>query len=150
MALQASEEYGNLVFDSQFRSLWDSYERQGRIQQTAGVIAPVLAIRSLSMGMAGTDFAHYRRFAVAAEAYRRQMVKTLNDDLAQHAKPGVNYVAGRDVWERIPDFVYQMPGTRWAIANQTISLAVLALWCALGGLAAIAATSRIVVVERGY
>jgi ABC-2 type transport system permease protein len=140
LALQTSEEYSNQVFDLHFSRLWDVYDRQARIQQIGGIVAPLLAIRSLSMGMAGTDFAHYRRFAVAAESYRRLMVKTLNDDLMRNAKRR-DYVADRAVWERIPDFHYNPPDTRWVVRNQAISLAVLCLWGIVGmGLAIIAAS----------
>ncbi len=142
LSLQASEEYGNQVFDKHFNDLWDDYERQSDLQQVGGLVAPLLAIRSLSMGMAGTDFAHHRRFSTSAEDYRRRMVKTLNLDLAYNSKSGETYMAGRSLWERIPDFEYRMPNTKWAIGNQIISIIVLVLWFALSTAAALTSVER--------
>jgi ABC-2 type transport system permease protein len=143
IALQAAEEYGNQVFDRHYRRRWDSYERQARIQQLLGLAAPILAIRALSMGMAGTDFAHYRHFAGAAEGYRRKMVRILNNDLAYHSKPGQTYLAHRDVWERIQDFRYDPPDAGWVLERQSLSLSVLLIWFVASATAAVFAVSGI-------
>ena len=45
------------------------------------------------MGLAGTDVAHHRRFVGAAETIAVQSA-ALNDDITQHARPGVAYTAG--------------------------------------------------------
>jgi ABC-2 type transport system permease protein len=68
ISLQDGEEHGNVVFDKYYGLLWNRFERQNRLKQITGLLAPMLAIQSLSMGLAGTDFAHHRDFAAAAEA----------------------------------------------------------------------------------
>jgi ABC-2 type transport system permease protein len=130
VALQASEEYENQVHDRHFDDLWDEYERQGRLQQSLGLIAPLLAIRFVSMALSGTDIAHYRHFAEAAEQYRRRMVKALNDDLAQRSRAGEEYFGDRRLWERVPDFTYDTPGAAWVLAHHRVALIALVFWAA--------------------
>ena len=110
ISLQEGEEYGNLVFDRHYTRLWDTFQRQDQFKQFAALAAPMLAIRSLSMGLAGTDFAQHRDFAEAAEHYRRALVKKMNDDMTLHAgKADYGYTAGPALWQEVPDFQYAAP-----------------------------------------
>jgi ABC-2 type transport system permease protein len=134
ISLQEGEEYANLVFDRHYGRLFDLYERQNRVHQIAGVVAPMLAVRSLSMGLAGTDFLQHRDFIRAAEDYRRDIQRILNGDIVRNQKPGQVYLAGRALWEEVPAFTYEAPGTAWGLGAYTTSLLILAAWM-LGGLA---------------
>jgi ABC-2 type transport system permease protein len=87
-------------------------------------------MRTLSMSLAGTDLAHHRAFVDAAETHRRMMQRVLNGDLAERAKPGEVYLAGDELWNRIPDFTYEAPGVGWALAHAVPSLALMGLWLA--------------------
>ena len=127
--LQVSEEYGNQFFDQHYARLWDQFEAQDRLRQVAGSVAPLLAIRSLSMALAGTDFSHFRRFAEQAETYRRELVAFLNADLRDNAGPrGFGYTQTRAFWEQAPSFAYDAPGAGWALSGKSASLAVLLAW----------------------
>lgn len=129
LSMQASEEWSDAVFDRHYTALWDTYERQHRFQQVASAAAPLLAIRSLSMGFAGTDFAHYRHFATAAEGYRRSLVKTMNDAMTYGWKPGDwTSKVDREVWETVPPFEYRPPGLAAVFAANWVALSLLALW----------------------
>jgi ABC-2 type transport system permease protein len=90
----------------------------------------MLAIRSVSMGLAGTDFQHHRHFITAAEGYRRVIQRTMNDDIMSHPTKGA-YLAGSDLWNRVPEFEYQAPATSWVLTNVRSSIAVLGLWLLL-------------------
>ncbi len=127
--LQVGEEYGNLFFDRHYGRLWDRFEAQDRFRQILGLAAPLLAVRSLSMALAGTDFAHFRHFAENAEQYRRGFVAYLNNDMRDHAGPGeFNFTRDNAHWEQAPAFSYASPGAGWALSGQTAALAALALW----------------------
>jgi ABC-2 type transport system permease protein len=129
LSLQDGEEHGNAVFDKHYAQLWNSFERQNRLKQIAGLLAPALAIQSLSMGLAGTDFASHRDFAAAAESYRRTLVKKMNDDMTYNAgKQDFSYLAQPALWQNVEDFRYEAPSTGWALRNQAVSLAILVLW----------------------
>ena len=143
ISLQEGEEYGNLVFDRHYTRLWDTFQRQNQFKQFAALAAPMLAIRSLSMGLAGTDFAQHRDFAEAAEHYRRALVKKMNDDMTLHAgKADSGYTAGPALWQEVPDFQYTAPLAGEVLRRQAPSLTLLALWFAAAAAAAILATSR--------
>jgi ABC-2 type transport system permease protein len=129
ISLQEGEEHGNEVFDQQFGRLWDAFERQNRLAQFAGLVTPAVAVRSLSMGLSGSDFAQYRHFATAAEQYRRQIQRILNGKVAEHRlAQGEVYLAGSDVWALVPDFNYTAPSLGWVLSNQAPSLVILGGW----------------------
>jgi ABC-2 type transport system permease protein len=130
ISLQEGENHGNEVFDHHFGRLFDTYASQNRVYQLAGVAAPIVATRSLSMGFAGTDFAHHREFVRSAEEYRRAVQRTLNDDIARNARPGVAYVAAPSLWAAIPEFSFRMPGIEWAVAHTLPSVVLLLSWLA--------------------
>ncbi|MBL8211830.1 MAG: DUF3526 domain-containing protein [Bryobacterales bacterium] len=134
--MQAGEEYGNQVFDRHYGALWATYDRQRRIHDLASILAPSLAIRSLSMGLAGTDFPQHAHFSQAAEQYRRLINREMNMDLAHHAKGKPVYMAKESLWQKIPDFHYEAPGLGWVVRNHTLSLVLLTVWCLAAALAA--------------
>ena len=139
VSLQEGENHGDEVFDAHYGRLFDQFERQNTIVQLGGVVAPMLAIRSLSMALAGTDFNQHRHFITAAENYRRLIQRTLNDDIMAHpvrtggvadAERRGPYVAGPELWARVPPFEYEAPSTRWVIDHTRWSIGILALWLA--------------------
>ena len=143
ISLQAGEDYADLIQDKNYQTLRDSYERQTRIQQKAALVAPMLAVRSLSMSMAGSDFKHHQHFAAAAESYRREMIRVLNERLTLDYKRGEETIANRNLWQRIPDFSYQPPDSAWAFTTQWLSGALLLLWGGMSVLFAAFAINRL-------
>lgn len=130
ISLQEGEEHGNVVFDKHYSELWNRFEQQNRLKQLAGTVAPMLAMQSVSMSLAGTDFAHHRNFAAAAESYRRFLVKKMNDDMTFNAgKEDFSYLAKPALWQTVEDFRYDAPSAAWALSKQTVSLLLLTLWC---------------------
>ncbi|MBK7876281.1 MAG: DUF3526 domain-containing protein [Planctomycetes bacterium] len=124
-----SERMAGEVFDHHFGTLWDRIEEQDRAVTLAGVVSPLLALRSASMALAGTDFAHHRHFSTAAEQHRREFVRVLNEDLKRNAKPGDHgYVAGRALWESLPEFRLAAFPVERAVERAGLGLALLAGW----------------------
>lgn len=128
ISMQEGEEHANEVFDEHYGRLFDRYEQQNRVYQLGGVVAPMLSVRAISMGLAGTDFAQHRHFAIAAEDYRRDIQRLMNGDIAANQKKGQVYLADHDLWSQMPDFDYTAPSTTWAVGNHTASFGVLAFW----------------------
>jgi ABC-2 type transport system permease protein len=147
LELQAEATFENEVIDHHFGRLGDAIERQDRLVQWASVVSPLLAVRSLSMAFAGTDTAHHRHFADAAESHRRALVDMLNRDFAEKAgAAGWDYKASRELWERAPALAYRPPSAAWVIRRQAVSLGALVGWLVLGAAAAWRAASRMRVV----
>lgn len=143
-SLQAGEEYGNQVFDKRYDELWAIFERQDAVHTAGAVLSPLLAVRSLSMALAGTDFAHHRHFAAAAETYRRALNKMMNEDYMYRSRgTDALYTAGRDLWEQAPDFEYASPSIGTALAPQGGPAMFLGGWCIVSLAAALAATRHI-------
>ena len=128
--LQESEEFGNRIFDRNYGALWDTFERQGSVHETLAVAAPLLAVRTLSMGLAGTDVEQHRHFATAAEAYRRELMRRMNGDLAENSRSGEVYLAGPELWAEVPPLEYDAPSLGWVLGNRILSLVVLGIWLA--------------------
>ena len=139
--LQESEEFGNRIFDRNYGALWDSFERQSLVHEALAAAAPLLAVRALSMGLAGTDVEQHRHFATAAETYRRDLMRRMNGDLAENSRTGEQYTAGPDLWAQTPPLRYDAPTLGWVLSNRILSLLVLAAWLA-GAVAAAAAGVR--------
>jgi ABC-2 type transport system permease protein len=143
LAMQAGEEHGNQVFDRRWGEVWDAYQRQERWQTGFGLVAPQLALRGLSMAMAGTDLAHHRHFAQAAESHRRVINRQLNEHFAQNAgRESWDWKADPAFWATVPEFVYQPPALPSLLAARWRELLVLAGWALLGPALAVFAARR--------
>ena len=109
----------------------------------SAVAAALLAVRTLSMGLAGTDVEQHRHFATAAETYRRDLMRRMNGDLAENSRSGdFSYAAGPDLWAEVPPLQYDAPTLGWVLNNRILSLLVLGLWLAGAVLAASASVRR--------
>jgi ABC-2 type transport system permease protein len=131
IAMQAGEEYTDQVYDQEFSKVETIFHRQNSLSEWMGFLNPYLAIRHLSMALAGTDFAHHVAFARAAENYRRDFVKQLNKDMEVNHKPGIaydDYKVGKEMWSSIPPFRYKLPSTTAILATQWRSLSAILLW----------------------
>jgi ABC-2 type transport system permease protein len=144
ISMQAGEEHGNVVFDQRYGELWSVFGRQNEVRSWSAILAPMLAIRPVSMGMAGTDSAQHRHFAVAAEEYRRELNRRMNDELRDHGKgKDFGHLVGDEFWKEMPDFSYTAPGVDWVLANQAQPLTILAIWAIAGIAACYFATTRL-------
>jgi len=144
LALQAGEEYGNRVYDRRYAELWGLYERQQRVHRVLTVLAPLNALRPLSAGLAGTDFAAHRHFAIAAEQYRRVLNKQMNDALTyQSRRDGRAFKADASLWQSTPKFSYAAPSLPSALQQQLWHFGLLLLWLTVVWLAALRTAARL-------
>lgn len=135
ISLQASEEYSNKVFDHFFGELWSTYRAQESVLRFASLASPLLAVRALSMELAGTGLESHRHFADAAEEHRRVFVKYLNDDMTHNAVgQSFSYVADQDVWAGAPPFEYEPPSVAALVEENSVALLVLLSWLAAAAL----------------
>jgi ABC-2 type transport system permease protein len=150
-------QYGEKATSDAYRDfaarLLATYQQQARLVEGAGTISPYLAVRSLSMTLAGSDLAHVAEFDRQAEAYRYSLIQSLNDLHINEVDQGrdryeqtLNGAPSRQridraLFERLPDFTYRpytlsqaMQGRGLAIAGALASFALI--------LAFVAATMR--------
>jgi ABC-2 type transport system permease protein len=144
VALVKGEKADTAVHDRHFQRLAGVHTKQAGLYQAGAMFAPLVAVQSLSMALAGTDYSHYRDFLDAAERYRSEFIRVLNADVVTHQKPDTwDYKRGRDLWEQVPPFQYQLPGAGWALSHQKLSVVLLAAWVVAVAFAARAALGRI-------
>jgi ABC-2 type transport system permease protein len=144
ISLKAGEDHGNEIYDKQYGNLWDTFEAQNRLQQQGGLIAPLMAVRSVSMGLSGTDFAQFRDFSIAAEKYRRLFIDVMNEDIMNAPKSQTPHMGDEKLWSKVPAFEYTAPSVNVVLGQQAWSLGLLAFWALAASLAAgWAATARL-------
>ncbi len=129
------------LFDQYARQSYHAQDRQNALVEAVGMLSPAIALRSLSMAAAGTDFAGHRRFLEQAEAYRYALVQRLNrmqaeavsygDDTATDADADRRKRVSASNWERMPDFTYQAPSGATLAAGALPGLAIVLGWLAI-------------------
>lgn len=133
-ALLEEEADLNRIADDVHASLTQIHDRQWSIRRWLSIALPVLAVQDLSSAIVGTDSATLRRFEADTEAYRRTMVRLLNEAEAEfgdaEAAPYLPaYLAGTEVWSRLDPFSSPAGGARDPSAISW-PLAVLLAWAA--------------------
>jgi ABC-2 type transport system permease protein len=128
-----AEKISSEIFRRHYGELLDNFRRQNRFSEWCAAINPYLAIRSLSMALAGADLAHYAEFQWQAESFRYEMVQKLNGIHMEKIK-FENDRAQRissEHWRGFPAFEFRAPGLVWALKQQWLSIASLVVWSGL-------------------
>jgi ABC-2 type transport system permease protein len=130
------EQHDYSVFDRELGDFFARLVQQDRLQGWAGVASPLLAVQAASAGLAGTDFRRHTDFLRAAENYRRVLSDTMNLDLVAHPTQGGGaYLAARDVWEKVPPFVYEPAPFAQSLLEIAAPLSLLLMWVAAAAVA---------------
>ena len=114
-----------------------------RAASVAGAAAPYLAIRLVSMALAGVDVAYVDDFERQAEDYRYALVQHLNQlhaDEVAHADDRYVAASGSDAptrkrieadhWRESPQFDYRPPPLAASVGHAGTACLVLAAWAA--------------------
>jgi ABC-2 type transport system permease protein len=147
IALMEEEADADRIQEARFDALHETHTKQSRVYQAAAFLSPMLAVQSLSMGLSGSDYAHHRHFAQAAEQYRRRLIYIMNEDDMANSKPDaapyIPTMRGRDLWEKAPPFQYTAPAVGWAIQNQAPNIVILCAWFVIISGVTVGAVSRL-------
>ena len=144
LQLQLGEEHGYAIYDRYYGELFDRMAAQNRVLQQGAALFPLLGVQSLSTALAGTDLAQHRDFVRASEDHRRVIQKMMNDEILQRPlKAGEVYLAGRDLWAKVPHFHYTPPGTATVLAQNAQPLALLVAWFAAAAWFALRSTAAL-------
>jgi len=137
------ERMTSALFDRYAEASFDRQHSQSRWMDAFGLFSPVLALRRLSMTVAGTDLDSYRRFLVQGERYRYTLIQSLNRlqaeqiGYADDRNPNRQARINREHWHDQPDFVFE-PRSR----GQTVRSAAPAAAVLMGWILAVAALLR--------
>lgn len=141
VVMKTAEELSARIYQRHFDDLTQIYARQDRFQQAAALVSPFVALRSLSMALAGTSSNDYLSFLRQSEQNRYQIVQALNelhthqiryqDDRAQKVS--------RRHWQEIPMFQGRPSDLASSLRPERWSALCLLMWVLLvGGLSPIA------------
>lgn len=133
VVMREGEKASTAMFNAHYTRLFDAHRAQDALALRAGLFTPLLAIRSFSMGLAGTDAHHLVDFEEQAEAHRYAFIQRLNDlhitrirwhnDRAQRVD--------RAEWRAFAPFEHRRPTAAWALSRVApAGLAVLG-WAAV-------------------
>jgi ABC-2 type transport system permease protein len=128
------------IYNHALNSLYRTYRNQNLTYQAGTIFSPMIAVQSISLGLAGADTEAQEDFSEAARRYRSLMETTLNEDVAYNRTPGQR---GRELWEKIPPFAYTPPTVRWVFENYLLSYGGLILWLLAAGLVLRRASRRL-------
>jgi ABC-2 type transport system permease protein len=147
------ERITSALFDRYSGANYAAQESQNAIVRAVGIVSPAIALHSLSMAAAGTDFSAHRGFLEQAEAYRYDLVQRLNrlqansvtyaNDIAGDAGADRRKRIAAGNWKKMPDFTYRAPEGATLAAHALPGLAVLAGWLAVAGVLLAFATRRL-------
>lgn len=155
MTLYEREVDSTVQYNAEFARVHDAYDRQQRVVDLISIGAPPLALRSVSMALAGTDTAHYRHFADAAEAYRYELVQAMNTVAIESRlfNSSPTFADGPDqpafpegeaaAYARVGPFAYQVPDSGWVMHRVALPAGVLVVWSAGIGVALLRAGRRV-------
>ena len=131
--MQADEEYGNIVWDKHYGSLYEKLENQKKYLQLSGLINPFKSLQNLSMASSGTDLYHHINFLKKAENYRRYFIKTLNDEYAYGgSKTGERgWKSSNEFFRSIKDFNYTRTKLYTLLKYYLLDLFSLILWATI-------------------
>lgn len=140
VTLYEREAESTARYNEQFARIDDAYDRQQRLVDLISIAAPPLALRTVSMALAGTDTAHHRHFAAAAEAYRYALVQAMNavaiESRLYNSSPTLAAAPEQPVfpegesaaYARVGRFAYRAPGPGWVLRRIAVPAGALVAW----------------------
>jgi len=127
--MQKGEEHQAEVYFKHYNHLKEQYVQQAGVYRNLAILSPYLPTRFLSMAIAQTDYATHWEFADAAEAYRIDTQKFLNDNFAQNSEYGDwSYLASPETWKELPAFQYTPSELNTTLDRNRSNIMVMGLW----------------------
>jgi ABC-2 type transport system permease protein len=129
ITMQEGEKYSSMVYNEHFDRLEGIYKKQNAVSAYSAIINPFMAVRNVSMGLAGSDYKTALAFQKQAEQYRFQMVKLLNNNMRDNTKTGDwDTKAEESLYAELPDFEFNSPTISQVLTQNIIGLLAIAFW----------------------
>lgn len=129
-----NDAYSMKVHDLHFERLRTRLARQGDVLRAAAVLGPTLAMRGLSMSLAGTDLAHQHAFDDSAEAHRRYFIALTEQWDRSRSRGQVRSGRADSLdYRSVQPFAYQPPGALFALRAALPDALILLAWAAVAG-----------------
>ena len=128
------EKISASVYNQHHEALLARFGQQNQFARAAAFLDPYLALKYLSMALAGTDFLAYHQFQQQAETYRyalAQRMNALQTRYIPNQKRGPtepDYTLDRKYWQAVPDFQYRAPSVAQVLRAEWVSVAAFGFW----------------------
>lgn len=131
LLMAEGERLTSELFDRYMQADFRIQDEQTAFVNQFAILSPVIALRQLSMSLAGTSREHHAHFLAAAEKYRFNLIQALNhlhttqvrfeNDRAQRVS--------RNHWQDLPKFSHQPLSPEYFIRKHVLpGIGILALW----------------------
>lgn len=135
-ALDETELMGQQIYEQVYGHIETKFHQQNRVAQIPGLLSPLQSLRTLSMDLCRTGFEEHLHFGTEVEQYRRDMMHTLNMDIAHHSpyekhdfvKKKVTYKQDHSLWEQVPAYQHTFRSITAVLKTQVFTLFILAGW----------------------
>lgn len=135
--MREGERISASIYNIHLAKLRDIYAKQNSFSKMMTFVNPFLAIKNLSMALAGTDYASYQDFQDQAEAYRYHVSQEMNELQIKFISNSVKNSADKKnildkkSWEATEDFVYKPSEINLVFTNEWLSIVSLIVWVLL-------------------
>lgn len=136
--MSKGEEQTATIYSKHHKQLIDTYRHQNSLTKGLALLNPYLAIKTISMGLSGTDFDTYTNFLSQTEDYRYKQSQYMNNlqmkYISNKAKSseGKVHVVTKERWKSFPDFKYTYKTTRNVLVQSLLAILGLVFWLVLG------------------
>ena len=144
MIFDLQEKLGNEVFDKYYGELHAIFDQQTGLHQTFSVGSPRMAVQLASMELSGTSLTQHIDFTRQAEAYRRELIAEMNQDITNNSEAGqADYRADSSLWASIDPFTYKPVSLGTLLTRLGPSFMVMFLWLGLSIVAGVLAARKV-------
>ena len=131
LLMAEGERLTSELFDRHMQADFRTQDEQSAFVNQFGILSPVIALRRLSMTLAGTSREHHEHFLIEAEKYRFSLIQALNDLHATQVRFENDRAqrVSRSHWQHLPKFSPTRPNHRDLIHRHVLpGIGTLALW----------------------
>ncbi|CCH55101.1 ABC-2 type transport system permease protein [Fibrisoma limi BUZ 3] len=131
------EEISAAIYNQHYNTLLERFRQQNQFARATAFLNPYLALKNLSMALAGTDFLSYVDFQQQAETYRYELAQKMNE-LQMHHIPNKKlgptekaYSIDRKYWQDVPDFTDRPLSVGQVLPAEWVSVVAFGAWLLL-------------------
>ncbi|HJP39766.1 MAG TPA: DUF3526 domain-containing protein [Gammaproteobacteria bacterium] len=147
VSMQTVEERDYIINNKLMEELRQSFQIQQRQRDLIGFLSPVLALRSISMALAGTSLVDQEKFIQSAHDYRIDMIRDMNTELINNATMKDSlYVADSETFSMVAPYHYTAPRIDESLGQLTYNIVLVFLWFVFSLLFALRSMRRLTVL----
>lgn len=130
LIMQQSEDYSSQVYDFYFGKVFETLQKQKKVQAAFGIISPYVSLRNVSMAASHAGLESEIDFQQQSENYRRSFVQNMNNDMRDNSAYGTfeTYRVKTDKYASIADVEVANRPLKWLLSNVIMEISFLSIW----------------------